>query len=491
MRLLFAVIGLLGFSLSATAASEWLYYKEYPWVYDAKSQDWLYLRGAADGSIYAYRNSTKEWEEFTASEPILRTSSGQVVVGKFDNQYKYRDLAGITTWTVYETGTGWRIQTGYHDGEGNSYSATGAFDQLPSSGFSQSEYEISDEGVYIWNPNRYALYYEIESVVDGVVTSNYGPYGAASLSKSYFFISKDKAEEFYNLKISESNIPVPTWDDQYEEWILNPEPYGGLSVLQQIKEAKDSGATELNLEYSNISDLWPLVGFDTLTSLNLKGNIISDLTPLQGLTNLISLVLWENNINDLSPLSGLKNLESLDLDDNNISDLSALTGLSNLEQLYLFGNPVLASQKAMLEEALPNTNINWPDWLIEDGFGLTETEFNSYVVGKYFNVSDTYNGEYDEASSLMFNSNGTITYYDKFGEVEVDDYEVYWEYDYNNGNAKIIISDNHPSDGSSTWTYFLSFNNFYEGTWQSLDTPDEYGTFTVTEGHPNSYPPRR
>jgi len=64
MRLLFAVIGLIGFSLSATAAGEWLYYKHYPWVYDAKSQDWLYLQGAADGSIFAYRNSTKKWEVF-------------------------------------------------------------------------------------------------------------------------------------------------------------------------------------------------------------------------------------------------------------------------------------------------------------------------------------------------------------------------------------------------------------------------------------------
>jgi len=331
MRLLFALIGLLGFSLSATAEKGWLFYDTYPWVYDHKTKDWLYLRGAADGTIYAYRNSTKQWDEFTPFEKILNTPSGRTVVDKISGRFRYRDLAGLTNWTVYETNTGWRIQTGYHDGEGNSYSAIGAFDQLPSSGFSQSEYEISDDGVYIWNPNGYALYYEIESVEDGVVTSNYGPYGATSLSKSYFFISKDKAEGFYNFI---------NWDELYEEWVQNPEPYGGLSVLRQIKEAKDSGATELWLSYNNISDITPLTGLTNLEVLSLGGNNISDLSPLAGLTNLTRLDLWSNNISDLSPLAGLTNLTELWLYENNISDITPLAGLTNLTELWLYENNI-------------------------------------------------------------------------------------------------------------------------------------------------------
>ena len=51
-------------SSSIHSASEWLYYKEYPWVYDAKTEDWLYLQGGTDKKIYAYRASTKKWEEF-------------------------------------------------------------------------------------------------------------------------------------------------------------------------------------------------------------------------------------------------------------------------------------------------------------------------------------------------------------------------------------------------------------------------------------------
>ena len=91
-----------------------------------------------------------------------------------------------------------------------------------------------------------------------------------------------------------------TWDEKYEEWILNPDPYGGLSVLQQIKDAKESGATELYLGFNNISDLTPLAGLTNLTELVLYDNNITDLTPLAGLTNLMGLDLWENNISDLT-----------------------------------------------------------------------------------------------------------------------------------------------------------------------------------------------
>ena len=90
----------------------------------------------------------------------------------------------------------------------------------------------------------------------------------------------------------------------------------GVSVLQKIKEAKDSGATKLSLK-------------------NLR--VISDLTPLAGLMNLTELVLYDNNISDITPLAGL----------------------TNLINLWLGDSYKTASQKAMLEEALPNTDISW------------------------------------------------------------------------------------------------------------------------------------
>jgi len=172
-----------------------------------------------------------------------------------------------------------------------------------------------------------------------------------------------------------------SWDQQYEEWIKNPEPYGGLKVLEKIKKVKDSGAKEIILKYSNISDisplagltnlkelnLWankisdltPLAGFTNLRNLELVDNKISDLTPLVGLTNLKILHLSKNNISDLTPLAGLINLEVLSSRNNNISDLSPLAGLTNLKQLWLGSTPITASQKAMLKASLPNTDISW------------------------------------------------------------------------------------------------------------------------------------
>lgn len=70
MRLFLSSISLLALSLSG--AGEWLYYKQYPWVYDAVTNDWIYFSGSfnnsSDGKIYIYRNSTKKWSEFNLAD---------------------------------------------------------------------------------------------------------------------------------------------------------------------------------------------------------------------------------------------------------------------------------------------------------------------------------------------------------------------------------------------------------------------------------------
>ena len=73
--MLFRITLLLFTSLSLLNASEWLYYKHYPWVYDNVSKDWLYLRGSNDGKIYAYRASSKGWEEFDANQTAVTFDS--------------------------------------------------------------------------------------------------------------------------------------------------------------------------------------------------------------------------------------------------------------------------------------------------------------------------------------------------------------------------------------------------------------------------------
>ena len=100
---LFCLFSLFAIFLSASAASEWLFYKNYPWVYDHVSKDWLYLRGSSDGEIYAYRNSTKAWEVFEVAntETVLSTSTGQIVIDKFGENYRYRNMDDLTSWTVF------------------------------------------------------------------------------------------------------------------------------------------------------------------------------------------------------------------------------------------------------------------------------------------------------------------------------------------------------------------------------------------------------
>ena len=39
------------------------------------------------------------------------------------------------------------------------------------------------------------------------------------------------------------------------QWEANPEPYGGLKILAEIKEAKESGGTEMTLFDKKITDL--------------------------------------------------------------------------------------------------------------------------------------------------------------------------------------------------------------------------------------------
>jgi Leucine-rich repeat (LRR) protein len=290
MKKLFQATLLVISCIPLFGANEWLYYKHFPWVYDHQSKEWIYLSGSADGKIYVYRASTKEWVEFSAT--------------------------ALSSYT-------------------------------------------------------------------------------------------DKK-----------------WYEQYEEWVKNPEPYGGLETLELIKDAKDYDRTELDLWNRQIKDLTPLSGLTSLEILNLHYNPISDISPLSGLSNLRELSLGGmmktnprredaeikdlsplkslskleglyfghqpvsdlsplvnlnelknlelslGNVSDLSPLEGLTKLTYLNLSSNSVTDILPLANLTQLENLSLSegatsgnkwgsGNNISDSQKTMLESALPNTSISW------------------------------------------------------------------------------------------------------------------------------------
>ena len=100
--------------------------------------------------------------------------------------------------------------------------------------------------------------------------------------------------------------------------------------------------TWLNIGYnSQLSDITPLANLTALTYLNLEKNQISDVTPLKNLTKLTYLNIFDNQLSDISALTGLTKLMSLVLENNyQISDISALAGLTKLTQLSLHNNKI-------------------------------------------------------------------------------------------------------------------------------------------------------
>jgi flagellin-like hook-associated protein FlgL len=172
------------------------------------------------------------------------------------------------------------------------------------------------------------------------------------------------------------NYDDSNWDNDFLTWMANPEPYGGVDVLNQIKNIRDNPLTYphnhfsgddswIALDLDNVTDLTPLAGLKnvpdlkdidvtgnpnldlsplaSLTQLEIvssRGNLNPDLTPLAGLTNMKSLHLDRNNITDLSPLAALTEVDSLDLDRNNIEDISPLQNLSQIEVISLVDNEI-------------------------------------------------------------------------------------------------------------------------------------------------------
>ena len=138
-------------------------------------------------------------------------------------------------------------------------------------------------------------------------------------------------------KVPVVDPPKVPFADKWTEWEANATPYGGLEALAKIKEAKESGSTELDLSKSKITDITPLAGLTDLKRLDLSDSPITDITPLAELTNLELLVLSEIPITDITPLAGLTKLRGLNL----------------------INNPIPDDQKEMLKKALPNCQIHF------------------------------------------------------------------------------------------------------------------------------------
>ena len=109
----------------------------------------------------------------------------------------------------------------------------------------------------------------------------------------------------------------------------------------ELTKADFKQASVLNLEFSAITDLSPLLRLKKLGVKKLEG-----------------LILGENKITDLNALTRLKKLKVLELNNNQLTDISALAKLKHLEELDLRNNPNLTKAKIeQLQKALPKCRI--------------------------------------------------------------------------------------------------------------------------------------
>ena len=165
------------------------------------------------------------------------------------------------------------------------------------------------------------------------------------------------------------NIPEPTWDEKYMEWLQNPEPYGGVNVLQLIKKAKDDSVASIDVGDLLIKNIEPFEGLSQLTALGLGDSDITDISPLRNLQNLKLLILKDNrNLEDLGPLSNLTNLEELDFRYNDLKelDISPILTLSNLQKIRVSSWKISDSQINQIQANLPDCLIA----LDEDGHDI-------------------------------------------------------------------------------------------------------------------------
>lgn len=102
-----------------------------------------------------------------------------------------------------------------------------------------------------------------------------------------------------------------------------------------ITKSELEQVTELDLSFSNISNLSGIENATNLRKLYLTGNKITDISPLKALFSLTTLNLTGNPVKDIKYLAGLRNIKTLRLNDIVVNNFSILQRLDTLEELYV------------------------------------------------------------------------------------------------------------------------------------------------------------
>ena len=140
----------------------------------------------------------------------------------------------------------------------------------------------------------------------------------------------------------------------------SPDPIHTEKDFQWLKFCK--GLKAIDVGHNWVRDISWLGNFPELKVLILAVNSVEDLTPLAKLKDLEYLELFTNKFTDITPLTELKKLKDLNIKYNAVEDIRPLYNMTWLERLWLGAGrmkEVPMEQRAQLEEALFNTEVDW------------------------------------------------------------------------------------------------------------------------------------
>ena len=199
------------------------------------------------------------------------------------------------------------------------------------------QYDIKGKKVYLKNINDlsglddYAGYYEMSLLeLHNQPLDSIQPLSKLNMLKNI---------RLYNTNVTD--ISPLKGKNTLVELKINGKGDRKLTGINVLKGLTNLSFLKLDNFKLNEKDIEALSGLTNLQTLELNNNEISgNLNALKNLKKLTKLKLDNNQISNIDALSGLENLEYLSLDNNNIKDISALSKLKKLKEISLSDNHI-------------------------------------------------------------------------------------------------------------------------------------------------------
>lgn len=175
-------------------------------------------------------------------------------------------------------------------------------------------------------------------------------------------IPQDSISKVYYLNLSNKNITYLYGIDKFTSLTNLNLTGNNISNLQYLSNL--TNLTSLNITENKVSNLTPLVTLKKLTHLYAGYNSINNIDALGKLTSLVAVILEENNIRDITPVSSLQNLSILGLKGNRVEDTSVILSMPNLDSFNLESQKYVYSLNGVALANI-NTNVNLPTFFLQ------------------------------------------------------------------------------------------------------------------------------